>query len=529
MNDPLPDPGRASSEGVNLSRLRHELRTPVNHIIGYSEIILEDAGDRLAESARQDLERIRAGGRQLLALINEHLGDGSPRPANSDWRKMHHELRTPVHQVIGYAELLLERCEELDLAVFRPDLERIRNAAAEWLRLMEAHLLALSEGRVRIMPGRRRGDTESTEAGGVRNEGATSSSGHPGPARVLVTDDDPVNRDLLCRRLIRLGCQPVPCEDGSRLFTLLSEAPADVVLLDMLMPGLDGVEVLTRLKSDPAFRDIPVVIVSALDATEGIARCISLGAEDYLTKPVEPALLRARLSAALEKKRLRDAEQGYLRQIEAERARSDSLLLNVLPKPTAERLKHGETLIVDSFPEVTVLFGDLVGFTAFSSVHAPGEVVAFLNESFSVFDDLAACHGLEKIKTIGDAYMAVAGLPEPRKDHAEAAAAMAIGMLQALQELNQRHGATLQMRIGLNTGPVIAGIIGRHKFSYDLWGDTVNIASRMESQGEPGTIQLSETTARLLGNRYPLVPRGRIAIKGKGQMPTYLLGKLGGA
>ena len=508
---------------MNLARLRHELRTPVNHVIGYSEIILEDAGAGLAGSARQDLERIRGGGRQLLALINEHFGEAAPGTTSVDWRQVHHELRTPVHQVIGYAELLIERAGELGLSAFQPELERVRAAAAEWLRLMETHLEAFSAGRVRISPVRHTGDTEFADARPAAGTGTEASSEKPAPARVLVTDDDPVNRDLLCRRLRRLGYEPVPCEDGSRLFRLLSEAPADVVLLDMLMPGLDGVEVLTRLKSDAAFRDIPVVIVSALDATEGIARCIALGAEDYLTKPVEAALLRARLSVALEKKRLRDAEKGYLRQIETERARSDSLLLNVLPRPTAERLKRGETLIVDSFPEVTVLFGDLVGFTAFAAVHPPEVVVAFLNECFSAFDDLAARHGLEKIKTIGDAYMAVAGLPEPRADHADAAAAMSLGMLEALDELNQRHAAALQMRIGLNTGPVIAGIIGRHKFSYDLWGDTVNIASRMESQGESGTIQVSEATACLLGNRFPLTPRGRITIKGKGEMATYLL------
>lgn len=523
MSDSPPASGQNPPAGVNLSRLRHELRTPVNHIIGYSEIILEDAGEALAESTRRDLERIRAGGRQLLALINEHLGDTAPGAAVVDWRQIHHELRTPVHQVIGYAELLLERGDESGLAPFHPDLEHIRAAAAEWLRLMEAHLEAISAGLVSVPPARHTGDTEFASVRPDAADGSSSATGEQAPARVIVTDDDPVNRDLLCRRLTRLGYDPVPCEDGPHLFDVLGDSPADVVLLDMLMPGLDGMEVLTRLKADPAFRDIPVVIVSALDATEDIARCIALGAEDYLTKPVEAALLRARLSAALEKKRLRDAEQGYLRQIEAERARSDGLLLNVLPRPTAERLKHGETLIVDSFPEVTVLFGDLVGFTAFAAGHPPEEVVAFLNESFSAFDELAARHGLEKIKTIGDAYMAVAGLPEPRADHADAAAAMSLGMLEALRELNRRHAAELQMRIGLNTGPVIAGIIGRHKFSYDLWGDTVNIASRMESQGEPGTIQVSEATARLLGDRFPLTPRGRIAIKGKGEMATYLL------
>ncbi|MCP5527057.1 MAG: response regulator [Verrucomicrobiales bacterium] len=512
----------------SLAKIRHELRTPVNHIIGYSEILREEAEGLAPASFLQDLERIDAGGHRLLALIGTHLGEDAPAPARANWRELHHELRTPVHQVIGYSELLAERCDELGLLRFKPDLERIRAAAAEWLRLMETRLGEPVPETPPATASRHPGDTEFAETRFLRRTDETGSSDEPA-ARVLVTDDDAANRDLLCRRLRRLGYEPVPCEDGARLLEALRQEPADVVLLDMLMPGLNGEEVLCRLKADENLRDIPVVVVSALDETEGIARCIALGAEDYLTKPVEPALLRARLSVALEKKRLRDAEQGYLRQIEQERARSDRLLLNVLPRPAAERLKHGETMIVDRFPEVTVLFGDLVGFTTFASQHAPERVVELLNEVFSTFDDLAARFGLEKIKTIGDAYMGVAGLPESCPDHAVAAARMALGMLRTLDAFNACHRTAMQMRIGLNTGSVIAGIIGRHKFSYDLWGDTVNIASRMESQGEPGVIQLTESTAALLQGRFELRPRGPVLIKGRGRMATFLLGQELGA
>lgn len=518
----MSPPSPPESSRPPLARVRHELRTPVNHIIGYSEILLEDAEGTAPPAFLEDLERIRNGGRQLLSLINEHLGDGVAAPAPSDWRRIHHELRTPVHQIIGYSELLAERCDELRLPDFKPDLERIRAAAATWLRLMERHLADAAEGRLDVTPARHHAAT-----GFADTPRADPPDPDAAPAadlgRVLVTDDDPINRDLLCRRLQRLGYLPVPCEDGRRLIETLRAAPADLVLLDLLMPGLDGATVLARMKQDPALRHIPVVVVSALDATEGIARCIALGAEDYLTKPVEAALLRARLSAALEKKRLRDAEQVHLRQLEQERARSEQLLLNVLPRPTAERLKQGETTIVDRFEEVTVLFGDLVGFTAFAAEQPPERVVAFLNEVFSAFDELAVTHGLEKIKTIGDAYMAVAGLPEPRSDHAPAAARMALDMLATLRDLDARHRTGLRMRLGLNTGPVTAGIIGRHKFSYDLWGDTVNIASRMESLGLPGAVQMGEATARHLRDQFPLTPRGPLDIKGKGRLTAYLL------
>jgi class 3 adenylate cyclase/integral membrane sensor domain MASE1 len=203
--------------------------------------------------------------------------------------------------------------------------------------------------------------------------------------------------------------------------------------------------------------------------------------------------------------------------------RSERLLLNILPQPIAERLKHSSATIADSFAEVTVMFADIVEFTRISAHLPPEEIVALLNEIFSTFDQLAEHHGLEKIKTIGDAYMVVGGLPEPRPDHAQAVAAMALDLQQAIAQFCDRYHQPFQVRIGINTGPVVAGVIGTKKFIYDLWGDTVNIASRMESNGLANEIQVTEATFRALRHHYPLEPRGTIAVKGKGDMNTYLL------
>jgi class 3 adenylate cyclase len=270
-------------------------------------------------------------------------------------------------------------------------------------------------------------------------------------------------------------------------------------------------------------RHLPVIVISGLDQMEGIARCIELGAEDYLTKPFNPVVLRARISATLEKKRLRDVEQIYLRQIEEERARSDSLLLNILPKPIADRLRNGETHIVNSFDEVTVMFADLVGFTALSTQIEPTKLVFFLGQIFSAFDELADRHGIEKIKTIGDSYMAVAGLPLPHHDHASAVARMALDMHEVIEKFSRQSEGILKVRIGICTGPVIAGIIGQNKFIYDLWGDTVNTASRMESHGVPGRTQAAATTYEVLRDRFQFEERGVIEVKGKGSMNTYFL------
>ena len=229
------------------------------------------------------------------------------------------------------------------------------------------------------------------------------------------------------------------------------------------------------------------------------------------------------LGEAVRGRRALDAEHRLLL---AERERSERLLLNVLPAPIAARLKRGEEVIADGFPEVTVLFADLVDFTRRSQETTPERVVRVLDDLFSALDQLAERHGLEKIKTVGDAYMAVGGLPEPRPDHAQAVAEMALDVREEVARHLDPGGEPLAVRIGIDTGPVVAGVIGRRKFSYDLWGDTVNVASRMESRGMPGCIQVTERTYRRLRDRYRFQRRGPIQVKGKGELVTYLL--LGG-
>jgi PAS domain S-box-containing protein len=212
----------------------------------------------------------------------------------------------------------------------------------------------------------------------------------------------------------------------------------------------------------------------------------------------------------------------YDRALKAQE-QSDRLLLNILPEAIAERLKHNQQTIADSFEEVTVLFADIVGFTQLSARVSPNVLVERLNEIFSTFDRLAQRHGLEKIKTIGDAYMVVGGLPAPRPDHAEAIAAMALDMQREIQRFKQDDCEPLRIRIGINSGPVIAGVIGLRKFIYDLWGDTVNTASRMESHGIPGCIQVTATTYERLRETFILEERGVLEVKGKGKMATYFL------
>jgi class 3 adenylate cyclase len=286
---------------------------------------------------------------------------------------------------------------------------------------------------------------------------------------------------------------------------LFSSVPLSVALVTAWAAGRRG----WALAVVAWFGLTPLLFVTLTDVPGSFAAQIISGAVSDL------ALLVALLL-------LGEAIRGR-RLLQAEQERSEALLLNVLPAPIAARLKQGEAVIADRFPEVTVLFADLVDFTASSDRSSPERVVQVLADLFTAFDRLAARHGLEKIKTVGDAYMVAGGLPTPRPDHAEAVAEMAL----ALREEAGRHldpaGRPLQLRIGIDSGPVVAGVIGTAKFSYDLWGDTVNMASRMESTGVPGCIQVTERTWRRLRGRYRFERRGPVQVKGKGELVTWFL------
>lgn len=243
------------------------------------------------------------------------------------------------------------------------------------------------------------------------------------------------------------------------------------------------------------------------------------------------------IGALVANQQARQARQSFLQQrtierqiaaLDEEKRRSEELLLNVLPPAIAERLKSSNQAIADGFAEVSVLFADIVGFTVMSERIAPADLVERLNEIFSSFDDLVEKLRLEKIKTIGDAYMVAGGLNLERHDHAEALAEMALAMQRRMAGFSEAFGEPLSIRIGIHTGPAVAGVIGKKKFIYDVWGDTVNTASRMESHGEPGTIHVTDAVHARLESKYEFVARGEIDVKGKGRMKTwYLTGRRG--
>jgi adenylate cyclase len=334
-------------------------------------------------------------------------------------------------------------------------------------------------------------------------------------AAILIVDDNGDNRYTLSRRLARQGYTDLEeAANGREALERLEARPFDLVLLDIMMPEMDGYEVLERLKADQTWRHIPVIMISALSEFDSVVRCIELGAEDYLPKPFNSVLLRARVGASLERKRLHDREAAHLAEIDRQRQRADRLLHAILPGAAVAELKADDRVAPRRFENVAVLFADLLGFTVYCDRHPPEQVVANLDQLAAAFEEITHDHGLEKIKTVGDAFVATANLLEPHDDSVMAC----LGAASALAEAARRMPACWEMRVGIHLGPVVAGVVGSTKFSFDLWGDTVNVAQRLSSFGSEAATYLSAPAWARVADRVRGQALGPVLIKGKGEV-----------
>ena len=355
--------------------------------------------------------------------------------------------------------------------------------------------------------------------------------------KILIVDDLEANVRLLEGMLRVAGYTSVASTmDPRAVCELHRKNRYDLILLDLQMPGMDGFQVMEGLKAIETEGYLPVLVITA--QPDHKLRALKAGAKDFVSKPFELAEVLIRVYNILEVRLLHLDTKRLYDQVLAEQKVSERLLRNVLPHSIAERLKwRSEVLaesftevIADSFAHVTVLFADIVDFTSFAEGVSAEAVVEVLNEIFTSFDGIADKYGLEKIKTIGDAYMVAAGLPIPVADHATRVANMALDMLEAIERFNEHSGSKLKMRVGIDSGAVVAGVIGKRKFLYDLWGDVVNTASRMESHGVAGRIQVTDATRQYLHGSFVLQERGSVEVKGKGEMHTwFLIGRDAGA
>ncbi len=353
----------------------------------------------------------------------------------------------------------------------------------------------------------------------------SATTAHPASvprATILVVDDTPQNLSLMSD-LLDADFNVKLAPSGVRALKIVSNSPPDLVLLDIMMPEMDGYEVCRRLKADPATKDIPVMFVTAMSEIENEEEGLSVGAVDYITKPISPPIVLARINNQLALKFAADEMRRYTVAIEKERERARELLHNILPVEVAAELSETGTVKPVRHESVSILFTDFSGFTQASATMPAARMVAELSEIFSAFDEICDRFGVEKIKTIGDAYMAVAGVPKECDDHGQRCARAGLAMAEFLAQRNSQAAFKWQIRIGIHSGPVVSGVVGKRKYTYDIWGDTVNVAARMESSGEPGKVNVSAYTYDLIRSDFNCEYRGKVDAKGKGPMDMYFV------
>lgn len=518
-----PDRDAARLHNALRAHLRQEFVAPVAAIVGFADIVMEEADEAGLTVYRTDLARIRNAGIALQTLLDEVLRqDGDASDIDGYRAKLRHDLRTPINAVKGYGEMIVEDARDAGHLSLLPDLQKLLAAADGMLDRIDA-LVAFSGEASFDHAQEQQNFADASRVLDALRYSQPASTQRSIAGQILVIDDNASNRDLLARQLTRDGHAVEIATSGAEALGIIAERAFDLILLDVLMPEMSGYEVLSRLKHERRTAEIPVIMISALDEMDSIVRCIEAGAVDYLPKPFAPALLRARIRASLENKLLRDRERAMMEEIRLAKERNETLLLSILPKAVVERINGGAGMVADHIPEATILFADIVNFTPFTAKLSPSDVVGVLNRVFSAFDRLVEQFGAEKIKTIGDGYMVAVGIPEPRDDHAEVAARLALAMLTSLADIRHEIGAPIQLRIGLHAGPAVAGVIGERKFAYDIWGTTVNIASRMESHGVPDRVHVTKVIAERLDNVFRIIPRGALEVKGAGLMETFFL------
>ncbi len=343
------------------------------------------------------------------------------------------------------------------------------------------------------------------------------------PALILIVEDSPVNQKILSGLLDKAGFAILTADNAREALDILRIEIPDLIILDIIMPEMDGIELCRQIKQDPDLRDVPVIFISALDGTPDKLRGFDAGGVDYIIKPFQPAEVLARINTHLKLCRLQRQLEEQNRQIEQEKQKSEALLLNVLPVGVARELMERGVCPPQYFDDVTVCFIDIVQFTAAASLLAPEILIEELNTLFTDFDRIVEANHCERMKTIGDAYLFVCGISEKNDRHVQAVAHAALGILDYLRERNEAVRRQWQIRVGIHRGPLVGGLVGTKKYLYDIFGDTVNIASRLEALAIPMHINVSLQVFQALDGEFLFSGPREVDMKGKGMQTTYTL------
>jgi adenylate cyclase len=534
------------------AHLRHELRTPLNAIIGYSEMLLGDADDPGLADYVSDLNQILSAGQQLLEIINDLLdanklaSDDVAFNLESLIANLDYQVRTPLNGIIGYSEILLENAAEPGREKITSDLHKIHDAGKLFLARINniIDFSKLDRGLKTATPEASDQspliDSVMSSLRELAQESAAVAGGEPGS--ILVVDDNGTNRDLLSRYLERQGHAVQVAHNGRQALEMIATGVFDLVLLDIMMPELNGYEVLQHLKHSETWRDLPVIMISALDEIDSAVRCIELGAADYLRKPFNPVLLRARVQACLEKKRLRDlgvAQQRQLQELNTALELRNRFIRETFGSYLSDEivdtiLQQGGLQIAGEKRRATMLMADLRGFTSLSERLPAEDVVAMLNIFLETMTEIIQKYQGTIDEFIGDAILVIFGAPILRPDDPLRAVACAVEMQLAMTSVNARNRQfgypEVALGIGINTGEVVVGNIGSQKrIKYAVVGRAVNLTARIESYTVGGQIFISESTLSECGDICRIDTAMKVMPKGvKKPLTIHEVGGIGG-
>lgn len=524
----IPEPAAGLHAGASSNGL-HKLRDCVNRILTGCELLKTENEIAALASTSGPLDELKAEAVWLLhnvpanpsaGLSNGAAGDRAQQTGLLNRAKgLHARVKQIQSDVSGSAEpTTIEDLLELEFNIYQlSQLIEQRFSSQDTVTRLPVVPILTGPGSP-LLP-----------SGPLASSSAEANV--PRVPVVLVADDDETNRDLLARILRRERYEVLFATNGHEAIELMERRSVDLALLDLVMPGASGFEVLRAAKASMRTRDFPVIIISGVDETEKVVACIETGADDYVLKPFNATLLRTRVRALLERKRSRDLEKeqteqlkGVLQQLESERKTTEKLLLNILPKAVCDELRLRGSVSPTYFEDVTIVFTDFVSFTSSTEKLTADELVTLLNEYFSGFDNIVERYGLEKLKTVGDSYIFLSGLPERTPSHPVDGLLASIEMLQFVETMQKlRPHPGWSMRIGIHTGAVIAGVVGTSKFAFDVWGDAVNFASRMVMSGAANKINISERAFHRLKDFFACTPRGLVGIKGNRQAEMYFV------
>jgi adenylate cyclase len=514
-----------------VAHLRHELRTPLNHVIGYSEMLLEDAGDGGAPDYVAGLQRLHEHARRLLAIVNEALAPARLETHGLDLDRLPLDCAEPVRAILATAEAVKRGLGPEAGGDVVADIDRIMGAAAHFEVVVREGVALPADAPVAPAPA-------------PVPAAAAEPGGPPTPVvsgTILVVDDNESNREMLARRLARQGYQVSVAADGLAALAHLAAHETDLVLLDVMMPGLDGYEVLTRLKADARLRAVPVLMISALDEMDSVVRCIELGAEDYLSKPFDPVLLRARIGACLEKVRLRALEVKHLnelaewnrtleRRVEEAVGQMEKLgrLKRFFSPALAELIVAGgaDDPLRSHRREVTVVFLDLRGFTAFSEQAEPEEVMGVLRDYHAAMGGLVMEHEGTLERFTGDGMMIFFNDPVTVPNPGERAVRMAVAMRDRVEALSvgwRRRNYNLACGIGIAQGYATIGAIGfEGRWDYGAIGPVTNLAARLCAEAKGGQILVGPRVLGAMEERVEVEELEPFTLKGFSRpVPVY--------